>query len=195
MDTIMCIIIGVICFLIILKYGFVLAKFLKTGEFKKKKYIRGKAYVGNIIGVIAYTCITIVIVSLLILMILISQDKKSDLIMWFIFIFGIFALLAYPIYWLARASDKAKEEKTVQLKQVADEFIEKYGDPQIYDVLNFDAVDCYSDEKLDDKTVALVVNTDKMPDVQPDSYYIEPDWETLSNENRKKLYGNEQTTG
>ena len=43
------IILYIICFLILLRYDFVLYKYLKTGEFKKK------VYKGNIIGVIAYS--------------------------------------------------------------------------------------------------------------------------------------------
>ncbi len=56
------IVLYIICFLVLLRYSFVLYKYLKTGEFKKK------VYKGNIIEVIAYSFLTFLIVCFLILM-------------------------------------------------------------------------------------------------------------------------------
>ena len=68
---------------IITRYVFVLMKYLKTGEFKKK------IYKGNILGIIAYSCLMVLIISFLILMILVSKDKSSDLLMWILFAAGL----------------------------------------------------------------------------------------------------------
>ena len=46
----------------------------------------------------------------------------------------------------------------------------------------------YHENITDDKTIAVVVNTDIIPELQPEEYYFEPDWEALQNEKRKKLY-------
>lgn len=40
----------------------------------------------------------------------------------------------------------------------------------------------------DDKTVAVVVNTDIIPALQSEEYYIEPDWDLLKQKNDEKLY-------
>ena len=47
----------------------------------------------------------------------------------------------------------------------------------------------YNSNISDDKTIAVVVNTDIIPELQPAEYYCEPDWDTLKSENNKKLYG------
>lgn len=46
----------------------------------------------------------------------------------------------------------------------------------------------YNSNITDDKTVAVVVNTDIIPPLQSDEYYIEPNWETLKRRNDEKLY-------
>jgi hypothetical protein len=44
----------------------------------------------------------------------------------------------------------------------------------------------------DDKTVAVIINTDVMPAEKPKDYYNEPDWQGLQAEKRKKLYAAEE---
>lgn len=46
----------------------------------------------------------------------------------------------------------------------------------------------YNSNITDDKTVAVVVNTDIIPPLQSDEYYIEPNWEALKHRNDEKLY-------
>lgn len=162
------IVIYIICFLIVLRWGYVLFKFLKTGEFKKKKYVKDEAYEGNIIGVLAYTCLRVVIICFLILMVLVSQDKSSDLVMWLLFIFGIFVLFAYPAYWLTRTSDKAKEKNMNQMKQAEQDFITKYGDYETYDVAHFEIINYSINAKLDDKGLKVVnMITDSKLSINP----------------------------
>lgn len=43
----------------------------------------------------------------------------------------------------------------------------------------------------DDKTVAVVVNTDIIPQLQSEEYYAEPDWDSLQEEHKKHLYNME----
>ena len=40
----------------------------------------------------------------------------------------------------------------------------------------------------DDKTIAVVINTDIVPADKAEEYYSEPDWDLLQSENKKKLY-------
>lgn len=47
----------------------------------------------------------------------------------------------------------------------------------------------------DDKTIAVVINTDITPQLQSEEYYAEPDWEAIREENNKKLYDIEQPIG
>lgn len=47
----------------------------------------------------------------------------------------------------------------------------------------------------DDKTIAVVINTDITPQLQSEEYYAEPDWNALQEENNKKLYDMEQPIG
>jgi hypothetical protein len=43
----------------------------------------------------------------------------------------------------------------------------------------------------DDKTIAVVINADVLPQIKSGEYYAEPDWERLQSENKRQLY----TTG
>ena len=46
----------------------------------------------------------------------------------------------------------------------------------------------------DDKTVAVVVNTDTIPALQPEEYYNEPEWDALKQKIDEKLYSQETIT-
>lgn len=52
----------------------------------------------------------------------------------------------------------------------------------------------YNSNITDDKTVAVVVNTDIIPPLQSEKYYIEPNWEALKRKNDDKLYSQELIT-
>ena len=52
----------------------------------------------------------------------------------------------------------------------------------------------YNSNITDDKTVAVVVNTDIIPPLQSEEYYIEPNWEALKRKNDDKLYSQELIT-
>ena len=45
----------------------------------------------------------------------------------------------------------------------------------------------------DDKTIVGIINTEIMPEVRPESYYEEPDWEALAREHRERLYDRGET--
>ncbi|MCL2690942.1 MAG: protein phosphatase 2C domain-containing protein [Candidatus Bathyarchaeota archaeon] len=46
----------------------------------------------------------------------------------------------------------------------------------------------------DDKTIVGIINTDVMPEVKPDKYYLEPNWKKLVTEHREKLYGSNKSS-
>ena len=43
----------------------------------------------------------------------------------------------------------------------------------------------------DDKTVVGIINTDVMPEIRPEAYYREPDWEAMKKEHDERLYHGE----
>ena len=45
----------------------------------------------------------------------------------------------------------------------------------------------------DDKTIVGIINTEVTPEVRPESYYEEPDWEALAREHRERLYDRGET--
>ncbi len=49
----------------------------------------------------------------------------------------------------------------------------------------------YSRQITDDKTIVGIINTEVVPEVKPNDYYREPDWETLANNHHEKLYERE----
>ena len=72
------IVIYIIVLLILTRYAFVLAKYIKTGKFKKNK--RG----GHLVGIIAYSFLTVLLICILISAILKNtmnrhQYRKIDL--------------------------------------------------------------------------------------------------------------------
>lgn len=46
----------------------------------------------------------------------------------------------------------------------------------------------YNSSITDDKTIAVIINTDVLPDVKDVEYYAEPDWDKLKEEKMEKLY-------
>lgn len=52
----------------------------------------------------------------------------------------------------------------------------------------------YNSIITDDKTIAVVVNTDIIPELQAEEYYLEPDWDGLKKENNEKLYNKDPIT-
>lgn len=129
---------------IITRYIFVLIKYLKTGEFKKK------IYKGNILGIIAYSSLTILIINFLIDMILVSKDISSDLVAIIILISGTFTVFSYPSFWIMRI--KENNQKKFELK---------YGSEEEYDKLKYTFLKVPDDCAIDDEVnvyVSLITN-------------------------------------
>lgn len=51
----------------------------------------------------------------------------------------------------------------------------------------------YSKQITDDKTIIGIINTSIVPEIRPDNYYVEPDWDALAKEHHNKLYGHSST--
>jgi hypothetical protein len=67
-----------------------------------------------------------------------------------------------------------------------------------FDSIQKEIKEFYSSEQVksittDDKTILGIINTEILPEIKLDSYYEEPDWESLSNAHREKLYGRKST--
>lgn len=155
----------VIGFLVLFRYGFVLIKYLKTGEFKKK------VYKGNILGIIAYSFLTIFIICFLILMILVNKDNSSDLVMWMIFISGLGMVLMYPWFWQQRLYDNARSKNIEYSKKINEEFILKYGDEK-YDKSNLKYFNIPDNVVIDDTFNSLVsiMTNDQISFIHPKEY-------------------------
>lgn len=143
---------------IIMRYVFVLVKYLKTGESKKK------IYKVNMLGIIAYSCLTVLIISFLTLMILVSKDKSSDLVMWIILISGIATLYAYPTFWMMRIVENSYSK--------IEEFKLKYGDEEEYDKLKHNCFDIPDDCVINDKFNELVslITNEQITFIHPNVY-------------------------
>lgn len=151
---------------IIMRYVFVLVKYIKTGEFKKK------IYKGNMLGIIAYSCVTVLIISFLTLMILVSKDKSSDLVMWILFISGIFTLFAYPSFWMTRTAENSYSKNEEFKKVLNEEFKLKYGDEEEYDKLKHNYFDIPDDCVINDKFNELVslITNEQITFIHPNEY-------------------------
>lgn len=143
------IVLYVACFLILLRYCFVLYKYLKTGEFKKKVFRR------NYKGVIAYSFLTVLIICFLILMILVSKDKSSDLLMWIIFASGLGTVITYPLFWRQRMYDNARAYNKEVAKIMNDEFNNKYGNEE-YDKFKVEHFNIEDSVDIDDQFNSLI---------------------------------------
>jgi serine/threonine protein phosphatase PrpC len=51
-----------------------------------------------------------------------------------------------------------------------------------------------SKQITDDKTIVGIINTAVMPEVKPDEYYFEPDWQKLMEVHNEQLYGSKSST-
>ncbi len=139
----------VICFLLLVRYGFVLYKYLKTGEFRKK------AFKGNIVGIIAYSCLIVLIICFLLLMALSSKDKSSDLLMWITFIAGIGTVVAYPAFWLTKASYKERAKNIQTIEKMNEAFDSKYGSAE-YDEFKVSHFDIADNVQCDERFIYLI---------------------------------------
>ena len=150
---------------IITRYVFVLMKYLKTGEFKKK------IYKGNIIGIIAYSCLTVLIISFLILMILVSRDKSSDLLMWILFAAGLGTILMYPWSWQQRIYDNARTKNKEVAKIMNEEFNNKYGNEE-YDKFKIEHFNIPDDSVIDEKFNSLItiITNNQISFIHPTHY-------------------------
>ena len=159
------IVLYVICFLLLLRYCFVLYKYLKTGEFKKK------VYKGNIIGVIAYSFLTVLIISFLILMALVSKDKSSDLLMWIIFAAGLGTVVMYPWSWQQRVYDNARTKNKEVAKIMNDEFNNKYGNEE-YDEFKVEHFNIEDNVVIDERFNSLIslITNNQISFIHPNQY-------------------------
>lgn len=148
------IVLYIICFIVLIRYCFVLYKYLKTGEFKKK------VYKGNIIGVIAYSFLTVLIICFLILMSLVSKDKSSDLVMWIIFASGFGTVVMYLWSWQQRVYDNARTKKSEVAKIMNEEFNNKYGNEEYeeFKVEHFNIEDNVVIDERSNYLISLITN-------------------------------------
>lgn len=159
------IVLYIICLLVLLRYGFVLYKYLKTGEFKKK------VYKGNIIGVIAYSFLTVLIICFLILMALVSKDKSSDLLMWIIFAAGLGTVVMYPWSWQQRIYDNARTKNNEVAKIMNEEFNNKYGNEE-YDEFKVEHFNIEDNVIIDERfnyLISLITNN-QISFIHPNQY-------------------------
>jgi len=159
------IVLYIICLLILLRYGFVLYKYLKTGEFKKK------VYKGNIIGVIAYSFLTVLIICFLILMALVSKDKSSDLLMWIIFAAGLGTVVMYPWSWQQRIYDNARTKNNEVAKIMNEEFNNKYGNEE-YDEFKVEHFNIEDNVIIDERFNSLIslITNNQISFIHPNQY-------------------------
>ena len=159
------IVLYIICFIVLLRYCFVLYKYLKTGEFKKK------VYKGNIIGVIAYSFLTVLIICFLILMSLVSNDKSSDLLMWIIFASGLGTVIMYPWSWQQRVYDNARTKNNEVAKIMNEEFNNKYGNEE-YDEFKVEHFNIEDNVVIDERFNSLIslITNNQISFVHPNQY-------------------------
>lgn len=150
---------------IITHYVFVLTKYLKTGEFKKK------VYKGNIIGVIAYSFFTVLIICFLILMALGSKDKSSDLLMWILFASGLGTFVMYPWSWQQRIYDNAGTKNKEVAKIMNEEFNNKYGNEE-YDKFKIEHFNIPDDAAIDEQFNSLIsmITNNQISFIHPNQY-------------------------
>ena len=159
------IVLYIICFLILLRYSFVLYKYLKTGEFKKK------VYKGNIIGVIAYSFLTVLIVCFLILMVLVSKDKSSDLLMWILFVAALGTVVMYPWSWQQGVYDNARVKNKEVAKIMNNEFNNKYGSEE-YDEFKVEHFNIEDNVVIDERFNSLIslITNNQISFIDPNQY-------------------------
>ncbi len=159
------IILYIICLLLLLRYVFVLYKYLKTGVFKKK------VYKGNSIGVIAYSFLTVFIICFLLLMILVSKDKSSDLLMWILFISGFGTFIMYPCVWQQRLYDSAEIKRKEYAKIMNEKFNNKYGNEE-YDEIKFEYFNIFADTVVDKQFNSLIsmITNNQISFIHPNQY-------------------------
>lgn len=159
------IVLYIICLLVLLRYGFVLYKYLKTGKFKKK------VYKGNIIGVIAYSFLTVLIICFLILMALVSKDKSSDLLMWIIFAAGLGTVVMYPWSWQQRIYDNARTKNNEVAKIMNEEFNNKYGNEE-YDEFKVEHFNIEDNVIIDERFNSLIslITNNQISFIHPNQY-------------------------
>lgn len=156
---------------IITRYIFVLMKYLKTGEFKKK------IYKGNVLGIIAYSFLTTLIICFLTLMILVSKDKSSDLVMWIIFGSGLGTIIMYPWFWKQRTYDNARSKNIEIGQKMEKEYKLKYGDGEEYAKTkpNYFAIpdDCEINDKFN--TLISIITNKQISFIHPNEYKKVPE--------------------
>ena len=151
---------------IITRYVFVLKKYLKTGEFKKK------IYKSNILGIIAHSFLTILIISFLIFAILLIKDRSSDLVMWIIFGSGLVTIIMYLWFWQQRTYDNARI-KNIQINQkMNEEYRLKYGDDEKYTKSKLNYLVIPDDSEINDKfnTMISIITNKQISFIEQNEY-------------------------
>ena len=155
----------IICFLLFLRYCFVLYKYIKTKEFRKR------VYKGNVVEVIAYSFVMVLIISFLILFSLVLEDKTNDIVTLILILSGIGALYMCPWAWLRRMGDKSREKQEEVVKAINKEFDDKYGN------IEYDKFKCKC-FLIDDNipigeqfnTFISIITNDQISFIHPDQY-------------------------
>ena len=159
------IVIYILCFFVLLRYCFVLFKYLKSGEFKKK------IYKGNIIGLIAYSFLTVLIICFLILMTLTIKDKSSELLMWFMFVAMLGTVVMYPLSWRQRVYTNAGVKNREVFDIIKTEFNNKYGNEE-YDKFKVEHFDIADDVAIDERFNSLItlITNNQISFIHPKQY-------------------------
>lgn len=159
------IVIYIIVLLILTRYAFVLAKYIKTGKFKKNK--RG----GHLVGIIAYSFLTVLLICILISAILVNKDKPIDLFAWIMFASGFGTFIMYPIYWQQKIYENAKAKNIEISKQMNEEFFNKYGSEE-YDEFKVEHFNISDDLTIDNYFNALIslITNDEISFIHPNEY-------------------------
>lgn len=146
MECVLCLI-GI---LILFRYFYILIRYIKTKEFKKKKFE------GNILGMVAYTFLVIFIVNILILLILVSHDTVNIINMWIIFLSGLFTVILYPGYWIVYLKQKNRDKKLSYYKEVDTKLNNKYGSNDKYNLVNMFIFDIPYDAEINEHFNSLI---------------------------------------
>ena len=126
--------IGLICLLIFIRYVYVLVKYIKKKEFKKK------VLKANTIGIIGYTLLTIFIINMLLIFLMAAKDKESEILLWSVFILGPLIALFYILYYFQRWDEVVELNAKEKQKERRQELETKYGDKDAYNTVETDTL-------------------------------------------------------
>lgn len=146
----MSIVILIVGLIILIRYIYIFVKYIKTKEYKNKKFE------GNVLGLIAYTVLTIFMISILIMIYLIKDGFLNIINIEIAFITGVLSIILYSLYYIVYFREKNRLNKKNYYKHVNNKLYEKYGDSEKYDYSNLFIFNIQYNAILDKKFNELV---------------------------------------